>query len=141
MVGSPGRGRAATLALMGEMIAQNAARAPGQRNANQIEGRGRGLADNYPTPGMGRVRARNPGPHSFSEPPLCPPYTQPQCLCRDPLETLHSFPENLDSSDSGLPFFESIMDLKPQSQVMSPQIQPQIQTKKTHVLCSVKLPK
>ena len=98
---------------MGEMIAQNAARAPGQRNANQIVGRGRGLADNYPTPGMGRARARNPGSHSFSEPPLCPPYTQPQCLCRDHLETLPSSPENSDSSDSRPPSLESIMDPEP----------------------------
>ena len=88
MVGNPGRGRA-ILAVLREMVACNAARAPGQRNANQIVGRG-GLADNYPTPGMGRARARNPGPHSFPEPLLCPPYTWPQCLCRDPIETLPS---------------------------------------------------
>ena len=58
MVGGPSRGRAATLALMREMITQTVAGAPGHPNANTVMGRGRGLTDqlpSYPTSGMGRA--------------------------------------------------------------------------------------
>ena len=148
MAGELGRGRAATLALMGEMITQNVARVPGHRNANTVMGRGRGLTDqipSYPTSGVGRAKVRNPVPHPYSEPPLCPSYTKPQCLIRDPLENLPSSPCSPDHSDSSLensdsrpPSLESITDSIPQSQGMRPQIQPQTQIK-SPVLCFVKL--
>ena len=107
----------ATLALLQEMATQNAARAPGHMNTNQVMGKGRGLVDqlpSYPASGMRRARVGNPGPHSFSEPPLCPPYTKPPCLIRDPLETLPSSSDSsLDSdSDSGPPSLDSITDFE-----------------------------
>ena len=114
MVGIPGRGRAATLVLMGGMVAHNAARAPGQMNPNQIVGRGRGLADlnnSYPTSRMGRARVRNLGPH-LPEPLLCFPYTWPQCLCRDTLDTPPSPPNSDSDTTSRPPSLESITDTK-----------------------------
>ena len=60
-----GHGRAGTLALLSEMVVQNA-KVPGLRHPQPM---GRGLAGatdcaNGPSPSMGRSRARKPGPHS-----------------------------------------------------------------------------
>ena len=59
-----GHGRAATLVLFNEMVAQNAI-APGLRHPQPM---GRGFPEtsdgiNDLAPSMGRARARNPGPH------------------------------------------------------------------------------
>ena len=65
-------GRAATLELLSEVVAQNA-RTPGLRHPQPM---GRGLAGttdstNGSAPSTGRVRARNPGPYSHVvDPPL-----------------------------------------------------------------------
>ena len=61
---TPGHGRAATLALLNEMVTQNA-KAPGFRHPQPIR---RGFSEtsdsiNNLAPSMGRVRARNLGPH------------------------------------------------------------------------------
>ena len=59
-----GHGRAATIVLLGEMVAQNA-RVAGLRHPPPM-GRGfTGTCDgtNGPAPSMGRAKARNPGPH------------------------------------------------------------------------------
>ena len=82
---SPGQGRAATLALLSEMVAQNATRRPGDRNLHPM---GRGLAGitsntNGPSPSMDRVRARNPGPcPCVADPPLQISHSWPHCLCK-----------------------------------------------------------
>ena len=101
-----GHGRAVTLALLSEMVVQNAIRRPGNRSFHLM---GRGLADingdiNYPVPSMGRARAENPRIHSHVNPPLCLPYPWPQCLCRCrcPLSAPPSPPGSTDSTD---PFF------------------------------------
>ena len=86
---------------------------PNESKSNSGKGRDLGdLNNSYPTSGMGRARVRNPGPH-FPEPLLCLPYTRPQCLCRDTLDTQPSSP-NSDgpSSDSGPSSLESITDPK-----------------------------
>ena len=138
MVGNSGRGRAATLVLLREMVAHNVVRAPGQMKSNSRKGRGLpALNDSYPTSGMGRTRVRNPGPHPLPEPPLCLPYTWPQCLCRCRYNlTAPPSPPNSDSdSTSGPPSLESITDPNPWSQVMRHQIQPQVQAKNTPGSC------
>ena len=65
-------GRAATLALLSKMVAQNA-RASALRHSQPM-GRGfTGTTDstNGPAPSMVRARARNPGPHPcVIDPPL-----------------------------------------------------------------------
>ena len=69
-----GCGRAATIALLSEMVAQNATRRPGNRNPHSM---GRGLVDtngdsNNPFPTMGRARARNPSHHPHVVDPPTP---------------------------------------------------------------------
>ena len=119
-------GRAATLALLSEMVAQNATRRPGDRNLHPM---GRGLAGvtsntSGPSPSMGRVRAKNPGPHPcIVDPPLQIPHSWPQylCRCRYHLPALPSPPfaepapprppshESDTDSTSGSPSLETVM--------------------------------
>ena len=58
-------GRATTLALLSETVAQNATRRPGDRNLHSMGRKLAGITSNTNglTPSMGRARARNPGPH------------------------------------------------------------------------------
>ena len=74
----------ATLALLKEMVVQNAVGTPSPRKQT---GRGRGLTyydpdGDHQASGMGRARVRNLSPHPPPEPLLCLPYTWPQYLCR-----------------------------------------------------------
>ena len=130
-----GHSRIATLALLSEMVVQNATRVPGIRNSHPI---GRGLADlnsniNDPFPSMGRARARNPGPHPSVKPLLCLLYSWPQCLCRCrcPLNAPPSPPsfESTSTSTSGPPSLESITEPESRDQVIRPQVHPHIQIK------------
>ena len=60
---------------------------------------------------MGTARVRNPGPHSFPEPPLHLHSHGPQCLCRDTLDTPPgSLNSDGPSNDSGPPSLEFITD-------------------------------
>ena len=101
---TPGHGRAATLALMSEMVAQNATRTPGPQS--QLMGRGFvGVMNNITNPfpmSMGRARSRKPRPHPSGEAPRHPLNSWPQCLChcRHPLEDIHPNPSSSKSEDS-----------------------------------------
>ena len=100
-----GQGRVATLALLHEMVVQNAVG----------RGRGGGLTydqyEDHPTSSMGRARDRISNPHPSLEPLLCFPHTWPQCLCRcrQNLPALPSPPSSeCEDSTSGPPSLESI---------------------------------
>ena len=71
-----GHGRAAILALLREMVAQDATGMPGPRNSRKEEGNtDLNSYNNDPSPSMGRARVRNPGPCPHPDPTPCLPYT------------------------------------------------------------------
>ena len=120
MIRVPNPGRAATLALLEEMVTLKSTRVPGQRHSNVVVQRRRSSAslvdlNRYPISGMGRAKVQYPGPWLLPKPPLCLPYTWPQCLLqnRDTLDQPpHSPQSDGSSSDSGPPSLELITDLK-----------------------------
>ena len=78
---TPDHGRVATLALLSEMVAQNATRTPDPRSHPM--GRGfMGVMKNNPFPmSMVRTRSRNLKPHQSGEAQLHLLNSWPQCIC------------------------------------------------------------
>ena len=120
---TPGHGRAATLVLFSEMVAQNA-RVPGLRHPQPMR---RGFPEtsdgtNDLVPSIGRVRSRNPGPHPCGiDLSLRLPNTWSRCLCRyrgdlpavspptDPTPPLSPDSSDMDLTSSRPPSLETVM--------------------------------